>query len=93
MIVEARDRQALSRGMKGLGVRIAKAVNRVMGRKGNVVPDRYHARILRTPTEVRRARSYVLTNGQRHYGVVGRDRFTSHRPLVTPRTWMLRRLE
>jgi len=28
-----------------------RALNRVMQRRGNVVAERYHARILRTPTE------------------------------------------
>src|SRR5262245_19913057 len=62
LIVEAPDRQALSRGMKGLGVRIARALNRVMGRQGRVIGDRYDAHILRTPTEVKHARRYLVKN-------------------------------
>src|SRR5206468_2104105 len=49
LLVEAPDRRALSRAMKGLGVRIARALNRVMQRRGPVLGDRYHAHILRTP--------------------------------------------
>ena len=52
LLVEAEDEKALSRGMKGLGVRVAKGLNRVMGRQGKVLDDRYHGHILRTPTEV-----------------------------------------
>src|SRR5436190_1382983 len=44
LIVEATDRVALSRGMQGLGVRVAYVINTLMGRSGNVVPERYHAR-------------------------------------------------
>ena len=43
LIVEAEDRKALWRGMQGLGVRIAKGMNRLMGRTGSVLVDRYHA--------------------------------------------------
>ena len=52
-VVEAVDRRALTRGMHGLDIRIARAVNRVLARHGRVIGDRYHARALRTPREVR----------------------------------------
>jgi putative transposase len=91
MIVEAPDRRALTRAMKGLGVRVAKALNRVMGRNGRVVGDRYHARMLKTPTEVKRARHYLLTNARKHYGVVGVDPYASQVAVVGARTWLLRR--
>ena len=56
LLVEAADEKSLARGMNGLGVRVAKGLNRVMGRSGKVLDERYHGHILRTPTEVRRAR-------------------------------------
>ena len=49
-----------------------KGLNRVMKRQGKVLDDRYHGHILRTPTEVRRAREYLLQNARRHYGRGGR---------------------
>lgn len=66
LIVEADDTGALSRGMQGLVARLAKAVNRVMRRKGSVFADHYHAHELRTPTEVRNALVYVLNNWKKH---------------------------
>ncbi len=66
LIAEAKDRQAFSRGMKGLLVRIARAVNRWWGRKGKVFAERYFDRILKTPREVRNALAYVLHNARRH---------------------------
>ena len=66
LLVEARDRQALSRGLQGLLIRIAKALNRLWQRAGTVVADRYHDRILKTPREVRNALCYVLANGKKH---------------------------
>jgi REP element-mobilizing transposase RayT len=91
LLVEATDRRALMRGMQGLGVRVARRLNRMMRRSGRVVGDRYHARILRTPTEVRRARTYLLTNAAHHYGASGPDHFVSRAPLALPHTWLLRR--
>lgn len=66
LLVEAADARALGRGMKGFGVRIARGLNRLAGRSGQVVADRYHARALRTPREVRAALVYVLQNGKKH---------------------------
>ena len=66
LIVEAKDARALSRGMQGLCIRMAKALNRAFERKGGVFADRYHARVLRTPKEVRAALAYVLNNLRRH---------------------------
>lgn len=65
-IVEARDADALGRGMKSLTRRLAHAVNGVFGRRGPVLADRYHLRLLKTPREVRRALAYVLLNARRH---------------------------
>ncbi len=72
LLVEARDQIALGRAMKGFGVRIARRLNRLAGRSGQVIADRYHARYLRTPTEVRRALVYVLQNGVKHARDEGR---------------------
>ena len=91
MLVEAPDRHALARGMKGLGVRIARALNRVMGRRGRVIGERYHARILKTPNQAKHARHYLVTNARKHYGYAFADPFASQAPLVVARTWLLRR--
>jgi REP element-mobilizing transposase RayT len=66
LVVEALDRRALSRGMQGLGIRLARGLNKLMGLSGKVLADRYHAHILRTPSEVRRAVAYVLANHHKH---------------------------
>jgi hypothetical protein len=68
LIVEARSRRALTRGMRGLGVRVARAINSSLGRTGCVIGERYHARALATPRAVRTALSYVLLNAARHAG-------------------------
>ena len=66
LICEAEDRPSLSRGLQGLFIRMAKALNRVLGRKGKVFADRYQDHVLRTPAEVRNALAYVLNNYRRH---------------------------
>jgi REP element-mobilizing transposase RayT len=66
LIVEGDQAVALVRGLQGLAVRCAKAVNRVLGRAGGVWSSRYHARGLGTPTEVRRGLVYVLLNFRKH---------------------------
>jgi REP element-mobilizing transposase RayT len=66
LVCEARDREALSRGIQSLAVRIAKRLNRLWQRAGKLFADRYHDRILRTPREVRNALCYVLNNAAHH---------------------------
>jgi putative transposase len=70
LVVEADAPSAFVRGLQGLAIRVARAVNRVLGRRGAVWSDRYHARALTTPREVRNAYVYVLQNHRKH----GRDR-------------------
>ena len=53
MVVEAKDRDSLGRAMKGLGIRMAKALNREWGRKGVVFGERYRSQVLKTKAEVR----------------------------------------
>lgn len=66
LIVEANGRAALGRGMMSLGARFARAVNRVFGRSGAVLRERYHLHVLRSPKEVRSALRYVLLNHRKH---------------------------
>src|SRR5262252_8495835 len=68
LIVEATNRDALGRGMKAVGSRLAYAVNRVTQHTGRVLADRYHLRLLPTPKEVRNALRYVLLNARHHLG-------------------------
>jgi REP element-mobilizing transposase RayT len=68
LLVEAGGVAALSNGMKSLAARLARAVNRVFGRRGAVLDGRYHHRPLATPREVRAALAYVLLNARKHAG-------------------------
>jgi REP element-mobilizing transposase RayT len=105
LLCEAHDQRALARALQGLGVRIARRLNRLMSRHGRVLADRYHSRILRTPTEVARARRYLADNARHHAAKWGQrlpagyvDPFSSFaaRPpspdacTAAPATWLLR---
>jgi len=81
LILEADSADALARGMQGLKVRLARRLNQLLDRRGPLFAERYHARALTTPSEVRNALRYVLLNqhhherhGDRWFGV---DRFSS----------------
>ncbi len=65
-IVEGDEPRRARGGMHGLAIRLALAVNRVLGRKGKVVGDRYHARALTTPRQMRTSMVYVLLNFRKH---------------------------
>ena len=66
-VVEAQGKVCLANGMKSLGARFARCVNRVFERAGRVLADRFHHVVKRTPTEVRRALAYVLLNVRKHF--------------------------
>ena len=68
LLCEATDRAALSRGMQGLCVRIARGLNRMWRRAGSLFENRYHARDLKCPREVRAALNYLFHNA-RHHGI------------------------
>lgn len=104
LVVEAHDAAALASGMKALSGRIAKRLNALMGRRGRVFMDRYHAHVLRTPAEVRNAIGYVLGNFASHAERRGEQLDVSYvdpyssaaargpdglaPPVSPPRTWL-----
>lgn len=66
LVVEAGSKAALSRGMQGLAIRVARAVNSLVGRSGKVWADRFFSRELKSPRVVRNALAYVLNNFRKH---------------------------
>jgi REP element-mobilizing transposase RayT len=70
LIAEAQDSRALALGLQGLSVRVARAVNRVLARRGRLFADRYHCRALKTPRAVQFAVRYVLLNARKHGAAV-----------------------
>jgi REP element-mobilizing transposase RayT len=66
LVVEARDKRALSSGVRSIAIRIARYVNDLLSRRGPFWATRWHGRALRTPREVRAALVYVLANFRKH---------------------------
>ena len=102
-IVEAPDAVALGRAMKGLEVRMARALNKRMSRRGPVFADRYHAHLLKAVSEAAYAVQYVLENRRVHALRLGApapegidrccsDAWRDHWPplIADPGYWLLR---
>jgi REP element-mobilizing transposase RayT len=103
-IIEASSNEERAAGITGLKVRIARRLNRMLHRSGELFDERYHARPLRTPKEVRNAIRYVLNNAL-HHRSAPHDReptwidpcssaawFDGWRVPVVPDTWWKRAL-
>lgn len=104
LLVEADGAESLARGVQGLAVRLARALNRVAKRRGKVFADRYHAHVLASRREVVRALRYILENFRHHLredvAPRGSDPCSSaawltvalpdDAPVVRPRTWLVR---
>ncbi len=102
LLVEARDKAALSAGVRSVSIRIARYVNELVGRRGRLWADRWFGRDLTTERAVRVALVYILANFRKHARArlpVGIDRFSSgswfdgfrgFRPERDPPPWVRR---
>ena len=103
-LVEADSQQDLSRGMQGLLSGSARVINRLVGRRGKLWADRYHAQDIDNVAQARYSLRYVLCNIAKHGGPVGVDPMSSgvwfdgwveqppalvNSPVARPRTWLL----
>jgi REP-associated tyrosine transposase len=66
LIVEPEDKRALANGVRALSIRLARGLNRMMGRIGPVFEDRHHVHVLRTLAEARNAVRYAVGNFESH---------------------------
>ena len=102
LLVEADDARALARGMQALAIRIAKGLNQILDRHGQVFEDHYFAEQMKSPAQVRHTLRYVFRNFEHHAGGVatGSDPRASERffqaaalppdaPVSAPKTWLL----
>jgi len=58
--------------MRGFGVRLARRLNKLFRRRGQLIAERYHAEPLRTPRQVRNCYVYVFGNRRKHLAQRGR---------------------
>lgn len=67
LFVDADDKRSLAKGMQGLKVRIARALNKHWHRKGTLFFDRYHSRVIKQSLhEIKKVLRYVLQNARKH---------------------------
>ena len=78
LIAEARDNRSLETGMKSLAGRLGRRLRSLVGGQGSVWAGRFHLRVLKTPTEVKRVLQYVLLNRAKHANLIEHlDEFSS----------------
>lgn len=66
-IVEAANKDALSRRLQSFVIKLAKALNHAWGREGKVFAHRYSAKQIKSRRYARNALAYVLNNWRRHH--------------------------
>jgi REP element-mobilizing transposase RayT len=78
VLCEADHKVALARGIQGLQIAAAKALNRAASKRaaeprtGQVFADRYHVESISSVRQTRHALAYVLNNWRRHHEDGGR---------------------
>ena len=60
--------------------RLAKGLNKLLGRVGGVFDDHYHSHLLLSLAEVANALAYVRDNARRHFGERASGYFSSDHP-------------
>ena len=93
LIVEADSHIGLARGIQGLAIRTARALNRLLLRHGSLWSSRYFSRALTTPREVKNAIAYVLNNFRKHGECVHGNLdpcSSSVCDISAPQTWLAR---
>ena len=68
-IAEAQSNRALAKGMMSLAASLRAAVKATHQHRGRVLVGRFHAHLLKTPTQLKRALKYVLFNHAKHCGM------------------------
>lgn len=66
LLAEAVNEVYLAQATQGLGVRLARSLNRLWDRTGSVFAERHHTHLLRDPHSALHAQRYVLCNGRKH---------------------------
>ena len=66
LLIEAKDKRALTDGMHRFGLNAARAINATISGSGKVFKFRYHATQIKTTWHARSALAYVINNWRRH---------------------------
>jgi REP element-mobilizing transposase RayT len=71
LLIEAEHKVALARGVQGFTISAARHINTALGngvrrRRGRVFIDRYHVKVIKSPTQARHTIRYILSNWRHH---------------------------
>ncbi|MBL6991266.1 MAG: transposase [Bacteriovoracaceae bacterium] len=66
LLIESESKQELGTGMQSFCTSIARSLNNALKRRGRVFRDRYYLHVLKTPTEVKNALTYLFLNHAKH---------------------------
>lgn len=66
LLIEADNNLTLGKGMKALGVTLAKRINKFRGLKGAVYKHRYHFRRVGSSAQLKKVMNYIFSNGVKH---------------------------
>lgn len=75
LVCEASGAAYLARGVQGFVVRLVRRLNKKLKRTGPIFGNRYHARSLTSPRDVRNTLRYVLCNRKHHAAEVRFDKY------------------
>jgi REP element-mobilizing transposase RayT len=78
LLLEACDQKQLGESMRVLSISLSKRLSFILKRKIKAFKNRYHLHILNSLKEIKNARNYILTNGQKHLVSEERDYFSSN---------------
>lgn len=90
LIAEAKDNQALTKGMRSLTISFAKRIKALKKLNEPIQIERYHLHVLRNPKEVENALNYVIYNEVHHTGQKAQKGYSSI--VNQPANFMLSRI-
>jgi REP element-mobilizing transposase RayT len=66
LLIEADNKQQLGESMRVLSISLTKRLSHVLKRKVKALKSRYHLHVLKSLQEIKNAKNYILSNGQKH---------------------------
>ena len=96
LVIEADNARALSVWMQGLGIRMARTLNRALERTGSIFIERYRGTVLHTAADIQRALASIAEHAGADGGRYSSQGYAGTKPaladlVVSPTSALLRR--
>ncbi len=96
LVIEADNADALGTWMQGLGVRMARALNKALGRSGSIFVERYRGTVLQAAADAQRAMAAIVEHAAGEGARFSSQGYTGTNPaladlVAAPTTALLRR--